>query len=239
MQLWTSYLLTFRATTISPLHTRLLVRAIMPVFFGNQSINCLYTKKTRVIRPFGDSSVRASGTWIQNQSWNEVYVSEGPQAKTDALYSILKEGMDVHLPTKLIHIHNSDKPWITPYIKNLISERQTAFAQSDSIKWRKLRNKVKREIELAKVNAERVKDLQKTEPRKWHQRIKCMLNSTVSDLHMNIPGIDSNNHKDMANAINTKFVSVSSHIEPLNISTLPAYLPVYPLLCLLGRFTKN
>ena len=136
--------------------------------------------------------------------------------------------MDVHLPTKRIHIHNSDKPWITPYIKNLISERQTAFAQSDSIKWRKLRNKVKREIELAKVkyNAERVRDLQKTEPRKWHQRIKGMLNSTVSDLHMNIPGIDSNNHKDMANAINTKFVSVSSHIEPLNISTLPAYLPV-------------
>ena len=186
------------------------------------------TKKIRVIRPFGDSCVRALGMWIQDQSWNEVYVSEGSQAKTDALYSILKEGMDLHLPTKRIHIHNSDKPWITPFIKNLISERQTAFAQSDSIKWHKLRNKVKREIEQAKVkyNAERVRDLQKTEPRKWHQRIKCMLNSTVSDLHMNIPGIDSNNHKDMANAINTKFVSVSSHIEPLNISTLPAYLPV-------------
>ena len=109
--------------------------------------------------------------------------------------------MDVHLPTKRIHIHNSDKPWITPYIKNLFSERQTTFAQSDAIKWRKLRNKVKREIELAKVkyNAERVRHLQKTEPRKWHQRIKGMLNSTVSDLHMNIPGIDSNNHKDMAN----------------------------------------
>ena len=83
-------------------------------------------------------------------------------------------------------------------------------------------------IELAKVkyNPERVRDLQKTEPRKWHQRIKCMLNSTVSDLHMNIPGIDSNNHTDMANAINTEFVSVSSHIAPLNISILPAYLPV-------------
>ena len=67
----------------------------------------------------------------------------------------------MHLLTKRIHIHNSDKPWITPYIKNLISERQTAFAQSDSIKWCKLRNKVKREIELAKVkhNAERVRDL--------------------------------------------------------------------------------
>ena len=110
-------------------------------------------------------------------------------------------------PYKRIHIHNSDKPWITPYIKNLISERQTTFAQSDSIKWRKLRNKVKREMEQVKVkyNAERDRDLQKTEPCKWHRRIKSMLNSTVSDLHMNIPGIDSNNHKDMANAINTQW----------------------------------
>ena len=90
----------------------------------------------------------------------------------------------MHLPTKRIHIHNSDKPWITPYIKNLISERRTAFAQSDSIKWRKLRNKVKREIEQAQVkyNAERVRDLQKTEPRTWHPRIKSMLNSTLKIL---------------------------------------------------------
>ena len=55
-------------------------------------------------------------------------------------------------PYKRIHIHNSDKPWITPYIKNLISERQTTFAQSDSIKWCKLRNKVKREWNKLKLS---------------------------------------------------------------------------------------
>ena len=99
----------------------------------------------------------------------------------DALYSFLKEGLDMHLPTKRIHIHN--------------------FC-TVRLKWHKLRNKVRREIELAKVkfNAERVRE-KKTEPRKWHQRIKGMLNSTVSDLHMNISEIDSNNHMDMANAI--------------------------------------
>ena len=53
-----------------------------------------------------------------------------------------------------------------------------------------------------------------------------MTNSTNSDLDMHIPGIDRTNHKDMANAINSKFVSISSHIEPLNMSALPAYLPV-------------
>ena len=125
MQLWTSY------------HEVLLITSCPYSPVGKSDYACVLwkpehklpdnTKKTCVIRPFGDSSVRALGTWIQNQSWNEVYVSEGPQAKTDALFSILKEGMDVHLPTKRIHIHNSDKPWITPYIKNLISECQTAL----------------------------------------------------------------------------------------------------------------
>lgn len=185
------------------------------------------TKKSCVIRPFGASSIRAFGRWIQDQSWSEVYESKCTQDKTNAMYSIIKEGMDMHLPTKRIRIHNTDKPWITPHIKKLISERQKAFAQNDTIKWRKLRNEVKREIEKAKIkyNAERVRGLQKTEPRKWHQRIKCMLNLTNSELYMQIPGLDSNNHKDMANYINNKFVNISSHIEPLNFRSLPAYLP--------------
>ena len=34
--------------------------------------------------------------------------------------------------------------------------------------------------------------------------------SVKYDLYMQIPGVDSSNHKDMANAINTKFVNVSS-----------------------------
>ena len=47
------------------------------------------------------------------------------------------------------------------------------------------RHKIEREIEQAtvKYNYERVKDNQKTVPRKWQQRMKCMRNSTVSDLH--------------------------------------------------------
>lgn len=76
------------------------------------------------------------------------------------MYSTLKKkGMDLHLPTKRIYIHNNDKPWITPKIKTLISDRQRAFVKNDSTKWRKLRNKVIRSIEHAKVkyNAETCK----------------------------------------------------------------------------------
>lgn len=43
---------------------------------------------------------------------------------------------------------------------------------------------------------------------------------------MHINDIDENDHKAMANAINNKFVSVSSHVKPLDPSALPAFLPV-------------
>ena len=73
--------------------------------------------------------------------------------------------------------------------------------------------------------ADRVRNLQKTEPRKWHQKIKTMLNTNKTELDMHIPGVDRANHKDMANAINMKFVGVSSHIKLLDSAKLPAFLP--------------
>ncbi|XP_072021201.1 uncharacterized protein [Amphiura filiformis] len=185
------------------------------------------TVKSRITRPFRDDNIRAFGRWIQDQSWSEVHECNGTQNKMDAMYSVLNKGMELYFPTKLLKIHQTDKPWITPRIKKLISKRQAEFEAHETSKWRQLRNEVKREIEKAKVNynANRVRKLQKTEPRKWYQQIKCMLNSSNSDLDMHIPGVDRANHKAMANAINSKFVSVSSHVNPLDHSELPTFLP--------------
>ena len=52
-----------------------------------------------------------------------------------------------------------------------------------------------------------------------------MLNTNKIELDMHIPGVDRANHKDMANAINLKFVGVSSHINPLDTTKLTAFLP--------------
>ena len=55
--------------------------------------------------------------------------------------------------------------------------------------------------------------------------IKSMLNTNKTELDMHIPGVDRANHKDVVNAINLKFVGVSSHINPLDTTKLPAFLP--------------
>ena len=54
--------------------------------------------------------------------------------KTDALYSVLNMGIDLYLPTKTVKIHQRDKPWITPLIKKLISQRQAAFAAGNTLR---------------------------------------------------------------------------------------------------------
>ena len=63
------------------------------------------------------------------------------------MYRVLNTGIDLYLPTKTVKIHQTDKPWITPLMKKLISQRQAAFATGNTLKWRELRNRVKREIE--------------------------------------------------------------------------------------------
>ena len=90
-----------------------------------------------------------------------------------------------------------------------------------------LRNQVKREIEKSKVNyyADRVRNLQTIEPRKWHQEIRTMTRNVKSDLRIPVPGIEDSEHGDIANYINDAFVNVSSGISPLDIATLESFLP--------------
>ena len=109
----------------------------------------------------------------------------------------------------------------------MIAKRQQAFSSGNDQEWRKLRNKVKREIEKAKVDyhANRIRDLQKTESRKWYQQIKKVTKSGRSELRLNIPGVQDDDEKGKADAVNDMFTKVSAHVPPLNTAELPAYLP--------------
>ncbi len=184
-------------------------------------------KEVRITRPFRESGVRAFGQWVQNQDWLEILQTDGTQEKTDKFYQMLDLAIDDCFPLVKTKSYSNDKPWLTDRIKNLIIERQAAFSSNNLVLWRKLRNQVKREIKNAKVSyhANRIRSLQKTEPKKWHQQIKAVTNSNKTKLILDVPGIDDSDAKGKANAINTKFAHVSDGLPPLNYSNLPAYLP--------------
>ena len=71
--------------------------------------------------------------------------------------------IDLYFPLEQVKFHESDKPWVTPYIKALVKKRQKAFHSGNAEQWKSLRNKVKVEISKRKLNfyADKTKNLQK------------------------------------------------------------------------------
>ena len=146
-----------------------------------------FTNKTRTYRPMKDSQIREFGTWIQSQDWCDVLQADSTQLKTDVFYKTVNQAIDMHFPNVTVKCH--DKPWINKKIKVLIHSRQQAFSSGNVTVYKKLRNQVKREIEKCKVNyyADRVRNLQTIEPRKWHQEIRTMTRNVKSDLCIPVP----------------------------------------------------
>ena len=102
-------------------------------------------------------------------------------------------------------------------VKDLLKKRQVAFKSGKDKVYNKLHNKVQREIKKAKINfyANRVRILQQTNPRKWHQQIKSMTGNTKSELRIPVQGVSDDDHVTIANTINDQFVKVSFNIPLL------------------------
>ena len=83
-------------------------------------------------------------------------------------------GLDTFLPKKKIKIHCRDKPWITPELKRLISDRQKALAERDCDLFKQQRNIINRAIKRAKVSyfETQVNQFKTADPTKWWKAVK-------------------------------------------------------------------
>ena len=184
---------------------------------------------SRVIRPMKDSSIREFGQWIVKHDWSEVYDKPDTVSKCNAFYKSLNKAIDKHLPTKTIKLHSKDKPWMRSYIKSLICERQQVFHKEHrSVKWKRLRNKIKRVINKAKKEyyKTRVQRHKLANPAKWYEQIKIMTNLNKTDSTIQPPpDVDPNDYKAVADSINDHFASISKDLKPLDTTKLPPYRP--------------
>ena len=142
------------------------------------------------------------------------------------MYSYLDKAMRSIFPMKTVRKHSNDKLRLNYKIKKLIDLRQRAFAAGNTSQWKQLRNRVQREIKKAKTDycVNRVRHLQKIDSRQWHRQIKFMTSNTKSEVNIPIPSVKVTDHSSIAN-INHWFVSISAHLEKLDISKLSAFLP--------------
>ena len=181
------------------------------------------------VRRFPQSSLEAFGRWISSHSWF-TDVQELPSASnlSTSLTTDLKNSIDVFFPLKQVKIHDTDKPWMTPSLKQLIIERQSAFHSGDEELWRHYRKKVKDEISQRKRTyySNKVKQLRFSEPKKWWDYIKKISgkNNTTSAIHITRDG-DELTGPALAHVLNNHFSNVSADLPSLDLSSLPAYLP--------------
>ena len=79
-----------------------------------------------------------------------VFQERDVNAQCTAFYRTLHAAIDLHFPLRKAKIHSNDRDWITPKVKLLMKKRQKAFHKNEREKWKRLRNRVMREIEKAK-----------------------------------------------------------------------------------------
>ena len=84
--------------------------------------------------------------------------------------------MDDTMPLKTVRVHPSDKPWMTPQIKILISDRQRAYTRGDQVRYNQLKAKISCLIANAKQKfyQDKAQDLRHTNPGKWYRSIYAM-----------------------------------------------------------------
>ena len=126
---------------------------------------------------------------------------------TDSKFSTLQDSItncfNESIPHTLVPTSARDKPWITPFIKNLIHERWAAYRARNFTRYRKLASLVKKYIDKAKLSwarrASNISDLWS----KVHSVLGTNDSNPLSNLYC-----DSTSPSSLANAINNHFTSV-------------------------------
>ena len=113
------------------------------------------------------ANFNALGLKLNQEEWEDVLSAEDVDDKA------LENAMDDTMPLKTVRVHPSDKPWMTPQIKILISDRQRAYTRGDQKRYNQLKAKIYRLIANAKQKSyqDKAQDLRHTHPGKWYRSI--------------------------------------------------------------------
>jgi hypothetical protein len=173
----------------------------------------------RYTRHFLRSGLDAFGRWIRGANWFADVVQPSANNLTDSLTTTLNT-MDL--------TRHQNKPWISHAIKSLIQKRQNAFNNNDPVLWRHYKNKVKKEITKRKkvFYEDKVKHLKNEDCRKWWRFVNSLSGRRNKSQPFTIEKDGSAlTDFELAEHLNTFFLSVNEDISPLDINSTPAFLP--------------
>ena len=86
-----------------------------------------------LIRRYPRGVLNAFGRWASSQDW---FANVEPDSSADTLAEHFTlqvlNAIDLYFPLKQIKVHETDKPWLTPYIQDLVKQRQKVFSSSNT-----------------------------------------------------------------------------------------------------------
>ena len=161
---------------------------------------------------------------LQAVNWSPMYHLDTCEDQLKDFQCVVTEAMNHCLPMQLVKRHPTDKPWITPEIKDAIKKSQRAWAKGNNHSYKihcsrviKLSKSRRRHFDNGKVS-----HMRDTNPKKWWDNIKLLsgLSKPTTLTNITMKGTILRD-TDLANAINKSFCNVASDITPLEFTPIP------------------
>jgi hypothetical protein len=175
--------------------------------------NNLSCAKSHTVYDLRQSCVDAFVDELINVGFEDMYCLSDVNAKCEAFYRILGKGMKT-LPQKSVLMTSRDKPWITPVIKKIITDRWNAYKHGNWPVYNHLKAKIKDMINMSKTRWSQNKT--STVKGLWDLVKDITGKSKCNDWLSKIYGSDCN-IKAVLNEINNKFKAVFHDNPPLSI----------------------
>ena len=126
-------------------------------------------------------SKRASvGNFFLQVPWSDLLSPDlSCELKLRTLTIIINLGLNTIMPKSSMKVFETDRPWLSAQLKQLIARRQKAFASGNQSLFKILRNEVNRERKRCrKVYYEnKVESLRASRPRDWWREVKQLCGS--------------------------------------------------------------
>ena len=161
-------------------------------------------------------------------TWPSVFLNEDANKKAECFHENLIQALDNFLPSKTVNMTALDKPWFTPALKLLYSEKQNEYFKNGKTgKYRKLRLKFRK----AKRKASKtfyplfIEELKTTNPSQYYKMAKQIGLGQQREGDLKIECLEGLSSQQQVEAVAKSFSEISCQYEPVDLSKLPAYLP--------------
>ena len=196
---------------------------------SNSAFKTQRIKREIVVRPLHPQNILDFGKEITAHDWKEVLEANNVDDKVTNFHQTLHQWLEKFFPEKMVKISSLDRKWMTPNLKILLRRKQREFLKNrKSSKWRNLDRRFKKlkRSSIKNFYSKFVSDLKQSDPGKWYQMAKRLGSvDQMTDGQIQVNELADYSDQESANKIAEHFAAVSNTYNPIDIESLPCYLP--------------